>query len=154
MWRKRRANVNGDARARALVAAQFLALGVLALPERRRRRSRRRRALGWGLIVGGGALAAAGAAALGPDLRPLPLPRAGATLRSSGPYARLRHPIYAGIFTAAVGRTIATGGRRHALATVGLGAILSAKARLEEKLLRSEERRVGKECTSRWWAGR
>lgn len=147
--------MSSDARARTLVAAQFLALGVLALPERRHRRPAWRKAIGWVLIVGGGGLAAAGAAALGPDLRPLPVPRAGATLRSTGPYSKLRHPIYAGIFAAAVGRAIATGGRRHALATVGLGAILSAKARLEEKLLGDVvDYRSYEAAVPRWGLGR
>lgn len=143
------------ARARALVAAQFLALGMIALPDRRRRLPLRRRAVGWAFIAGGGILAASGAAALGPELRPLPVPRVGATLRSSGPYSKIRHPIYAGIFVAAVGRTLATAGRRHTLATVGLGVILSAKARFEEQLLGDVvDYRAYEATVPRWGLGR
>src|SRR5699024_2562237 len=119
-----------------LLAGQFTALGLLALPDRARRGRRTvGRLAGWGLVAGGGVLAAAGALARGPDLRPLPLPRRGVTLRTSGPYALTRHPIYAGILLAAAGGALATGGRRDAVAPLGLAAVLHTKAGFEERLL-------------------
>jgi protein-S-isoprenylcysteine O-methyltransferase Ste14 len=53
--------------------------------------------LGGGLLMAvGGALAFAGLFRLGANLTPLPYPKERATLIQSGPYALVRHPIYAG----------------------------------------------------------
>lgn len=130
--------MGNDALARTLLGGQFVALGLLALPDSPRSKKvpgRFRKALGWGCIAAGGALSAAGARALGPDLTPLPIPRPGVRLRNEGPYAFTRHPIYAGILLAAIGRSIASGGRRHMIATASLAVILQLKAGFEERLL-------------------
>lgn len=125
-------------RAWGLLAAQFVALGSLALPDGPRRRrppKRSQRALGWVMIVSGGGFGAWAGLRLGSALTPLPFPRAGARVRKGGPYAFTRHPIYASILVAAIGRCLATGGPRHALTTLGLIGVLNAKAEFEEELL-------------------
>lgn len=125
-------------RAWGLLAAQFVALGSLALPDGPRRRrppKRSQRALGWVLIASGAGFGAWAGLRLGPALTPLPFPRTGARVRKDGPYALTRHPIYAGIVVAAIGRYVATGGPRHALTTLALIGVLNAKAELEEELL-------------------
>lgn len=53
-------------------------------------------ALGVGLSI-------AGLVRLGEALTPFPAPRAGARLRTRGLYARVRHPVYAGLIVATLG---------------------------------------------------
>lgn len=118
----------------ALVAGQLALLTALLAPAPGRR-SFGGAALGGVLIVGGGGLALTGALALGPALTPSPLPAAGGELRTGGPYAWLRHPVYAGLATAAWGRALGTGARRHGLAAAALSALFAVKARVEERRL-------------------
>jgi protein-S-isoprenylcysteine O-methyltransferase Ste14 len=65
------------------------------------------------LRIAGFVLEAAGAGmfvvsriTLGPSFTPLPRPRDRATLRSTGIYARARHPVYGGLLVAALGLTL------------------------------------------------
>lgn len=94
-------------------------------------------ALAGGIALGalGAALAVAGLLALGRNLTPLPHPREGATLVASGPYAVVRHPIYAGISFAAFGWALAW----RSPATLALAAALfvffDVKSRREERWL-------------------
>ena len=72
---------------------------------------------------------------LGREITPHPAPTANAELRTDGPYGFVRHPIYTGVIVLAAGVTIGSGSLLRALAFVLLVAVLSVKARYEEKLL-------------------
>lgn len=53
----------------------------------------------------------------------------------SGPYARLRHPIYSGLLLAMIGTAIVISEWRGLLATVIVGVVHSLKAKREEALM-------------------
>ena len=72
---------------------------------------------GAALIAAGGALAFRGARDLRGAFTPLPRPRAGAELVTTGVYARVRHPVYGGLIVAALG----WGLLRASPVTMGLG---------------------------------
>jgi protein-S-isoprenylcysteine O-methyltransferase Ste14 len=72
---------------------------------------------------------------LGPSLTPLPRPRDDAQLVESGIYARIRHPIYAGLILAALGWTLLTRSAPALGTTLALALFLDAKARREEAWL-------------------
>jgi protein-S-isoprenylcysteine O-methyltransferase Ste14 len=94
------------------------------------------RGLGGLVVLAGCALAAWGARSLGPSLTPGTEPLPDAKLVTSGPYAHLRHPIYAGLVLILAGYTLAWSNWTLALA-VGLLArqYFEAKARAEERWL-------------------
>jgi protein-S-isoprenylcysteine O-methyltransferase Ste14 len=56
----------------------------------------------------------------------------------TGPYARIRHPIYTGLLLAVAGTTIAIGEYRAILAFVLIAIGFTVKARREESLLSTE----------------
>jgi protein-S-isoprenylcysteine O-methyltransferase Ste14 len=56
----------------------------------------------------------------------------------TGPYARIRHPIYTGLLLAVAGTTIAIGEYRATLAFVLIAIGFTVKARREESLLSTE----------------
>jgi protein-S-isoprenylcysteine O-methyltransferase Ste14 len=60
----------------------------------------------------------------------------GHELIRSGPYARVRHPIYTGIITAVLGTAIASGTVRAALGLAIIIAALLRKLRIEEGFMR------------------
>lgn len=98
--------------------------------------------IGWvGLLVGAAALAVGawllirGVADLGRSLSPMPRPRPDGRLIDTGIYARLRHPIYAGMIVAAFGWSALTGTLGALVATLLLAVFLDAKARREEAWL-------------------
>ncbi|MGF1648236.1 MAG: methyltransferase family protein [Kineosporiaceae bacterium] len=120
-----------------LVPAQLAAVAVLLLPGGRTLRPPGPvRGLGALLVLAGAGLAAAGAGALGRDLTPFVDPRPGAELRTTGPYAVSRHPVYTGLLAAAAGWTVARGHLHGAAATVALAGVFHLKAGLEERRLR------------------
>lgn len=92
-------------------------------------------AAGW-MMSGAGVLWAVWAAVqLGDRLTPTPVPREGGALRTDGPYAYVRHPIYTGVLLIVVGIAVRTGsaaGLALALITV---AFFHLKAGFEERLL-------------------
>ena len=92
--------------------------------------------LGAPLIGAGLALAAWGVRSLGRSLTPGTEPLPGAPLVTSGAYALVRHPIYAGIVIALAGYTLAWSNWTLAL-LVGLlaGAYFNGKAKAEERWL-------------------
>ncbi len=92
--------------------------------------------LGAPLIAGGLALAIWGVRSLGRSLTPGTEPLPGAPLVTSGAYAHVRHPIYAGIVLGLTGYTLAWSNWTLAL-LVGLlaGAYFNGKAKAEERRL-------------------
>ena len=92
--------------------------------------------LGAPLIAAGLALAVWGVRSLGRSLTPGTEPLPGAPLVTSGAYAHVRHPIYAGIVLGLAGYTLAWSNWTLAL-LVGLlaGAYFNGKAKAEERWL-------------------
>ena len=92
--------------------------------------------LGAPLIAAGLALAVWGVRSLGRSLTPGTEPLPGAPLVTSGAYAHVRHPIYAGIVLGLAGYTLAWSNWTLAL-LVGLlaWAYFNGKARAEERWL-------------------
>lgn len=93
------------------------------------------RAAGVLILLGGVSLAATGYAALGGSHSPGTTPTSGARLVSSGIYARLRHPVYAGWCLAALGLALILG------SLLGVGVAIAAvvyydlRTREEDRLL-------------------
>ena len=93
------------------------------------------------LRIAGFALEAVGVATfvvsrvtLGRSFTPLPRPRDGATLRTTGIYARVRHPVYGGVLVAGVGLSL----HRSPLVlvpTAVLGVVFWLKSIREERWL-------------------
>ena len=130
---------SGDERltARLLVASQVVLLAVLAAHPRASHPAvpRALRRLGTAGILAGVGLAGVGATSLGRGLTALPLPNDHAILRTGGLYRFVRHPIYTGVLLAAVSRTAVLGRPYAVVATSALVALLSGKARFEERHL-------------------
>lgn len=80
---------------------------------------------------------AAGAGRLGRRLRADPAPSEDAVLRTDGAYALVRHPIYAGLLLTGAGLAVVAGNVRALGLWLVLRAVLSRKADLEERPLRS-----------------
>lgn len=87
------------------------------------------------LLVAGVLQAAVSMLTLGRGLTPYPRPLEGATLRTQGAYAIVRHPIYGGILFMSTGWSLF----QHSLAGLGIAAVLlvffDRKAALEERWL-------------------
>jgi protein-S-isoprenylcysteine O-methyltransferase Ste14 len=64
-----------------------------------------------------------------------PEPRANARLITSGPYARVRHPLYFALMILALGLAVGWNTAVHWAAAVTLVPILDVKSRREERLL-------------------
>ena len=71
---------------------------------------------------------------------PIVTPPPGAALAQHGPYARIRHPLYAAILLVGIGTLLAHGSRATLAITVGLMAGVALKRRAEDRAL---ERRLG-----------
>ena len=77
-----------------------------------------------------------GVRSLGRNLTPGTEPLAGAELITTGPYARVRHPIYAGVVLILAGYTLAWSNWTLALVVGGIALqYFNAKARAEERWL-------------------
>ena len=87
------------------------------------------------LFLLGLALAAQAFWRLGPSLTPLPDPKPGAALVTSGAYSRCRHPLYQAILLCSLGVTLALGSLLHLALLLALCAVLGGKARREERQL-------------------
>jgi protein-S-isoprenylcysteine O-methyltransferase Ste14 len=94
------------------------------------------RRLGLALMAAGGLLALWGIRSLGRNLTPGTEPLPGAELITTGAYARVRHPIYAGVVLLLAGYTVAWSNWTLGLA-VGFVALqyFQAKATAEERWL-------------------
>jgi len=98
------------------------------------------RGVGTVLLLGGAVLAVWAYRTLGPAFTPFPRPLAGAGLVELGPYAFVRHPMYAAGLAFFSGIALWTS--MPAALLVGVLAVLwTQKARVEERLL--EERFAG-----------
>lgn len=125
-----------DAVGWALVVTQFALLATLASELRHARRTRaRQRAAGLCIAASGAVAAVVAARTLGRELRAHPAPAAAATLRTDGPYRFVRHPIYSGLLLGACGLALAASTARALATLCALAALLSVKARFEERLL-------------------
>ena len=72
---------------------------------------------------------------LGPSLTPLPDPKPGAALVTTGAYGRCRHPLYQAVLVCELGVALALGSLFHLGLFLALAAVLGGKARREERLL-------------------
>jgi len=90
---------------------------------------------GVGLIVLGAVAAVLGVIGLRENLTAVPRPVDGGRLIDSGAYGLVRHPIYSGIITAALGWGLATASPPALLAAVLLGCFFDLKSRREEAWL-------------------
>ena len=87
------------------------------------------------LLLLGALFALAAARGLGPALTPLPRPSGKGDLVVAGPYAAVRHPIYSGVATAAVGFSVLVSSWWSLGASLALLVFLHFKAVREEKWL-------------------
>ena len=92
-----------------------------------------------GLLIGFAGLALSGVATwqlrAGRSLTPMPSPRAGAALLTSGLFRRVRHPVYSGLLVWAFGSALAAASLLHFVLFALLWIFFHAKAAHEEKLL-------------------
>ena len=79
--------------------------------------------------------AAQGLIALGPSLSPLPEPKPGASLVTTGVYGHCRHPLYRAVLMCSLGVVLALGSLLHLLLLLALAIVLTGKARREERAL-------------------
>ena len=118
------------------VAAQFVLLGALGIEVlRTSRRPGILGMLGLGAAAAGGGVAALASTTLGRALRAHPAPSEDAVLRTDGPYAFVRHPIYLGVLMLAGGALLIARTGRALVAFGALATLLDCKTRLEERLL-------------------
>lgn len=90
---------------------------------------------GWVLVLISLVLALQALWRLGPSLTPLPDPKPGAPLVTTGAYGRCRHPLYQALVLGGLGCAIAWPSLLHLVLTAILAAVLVGKARREERLL-------------------
>ncbi len=74
---------------------------------------------------------------LGESLSPLPDPKPGAKLITTGAYRQCRHPLYQGLVIASVGLSILYGSIFHILLSISLCTLLRGKAQREERKLKA-----------------
>jgi protein-S-isoprenylcysteine O-methyltransferase Ste14 len=126
----------------ALVGAQFgLIAGLIVLPPGELwSRGGITVALAVALIGGGIVVAGLAGIRLGPALTPLPIPKEGADLVTTGVYRFVRHPIYTGVLLAALGLVVLGASVAHVVGAIGLFVVLSLKAVAEEAMLAERHR--------------
>ncbi len=90
------------------------------------------------LFVVGAAVLLYGARALDFAVSPFPAPAQGASLRTDGLYAFVRHPIYDGVILTSLGLSVARGSWLAVGLTVVLAVVLDLKSRREEVWLRAQ----------------
>lgn len=125
----------------AWVVAQFtlIALVIASVgvpPEWPSNVSRVLSVVGAVLAVAGGAVAVWAARSLGTALTPFPEPGADGSLVETGPFAHVRHPVYAGGLLFFLGWSLFAGVVALVLSAV-LGVLWYAKALTEERRLRA-----------------
>lgn len=91
-------------------------------------------ALPLALIVAGAATGIAAIAANRPgNFNIRPVPKAGGTLVTAGPYRWIRHPMYTALLVGSLGLLLAAPGAAIGLAWLALAVVLTLKARTEER---------------------
>jgi protein-S-isoprenylcysteine O-methyltransferase Ste14 len=115
-------------------AACLLAPGTAGLPD-----GSGTAAVGLVLLLLGGVVFLSGARVLrgGDSLTALPHPTSNASLVITGPYAYVRHPIYAGLLAGSLGISILQDSGPALVATIALAVVLDLKRRREEVWLAS-----------------
>eukprot|EP00545_Synedropsis_sp_CCMP1620_P007812 CAMPEP_0119014168 /NCGR_PEP_ID=MMETSP1176-20130426/9394_1 /TAXON_ID=265551 /ORGANISM="Synedropsis recta cf, Strain CCMP1620" /LENGTH=224 /DNA_ID=CAMNT_0006967317 /DNA_START=213 /DNA_END=887 /DNA_ORIENTATION=+ len=92
--------------------------------------------LGPGLLLAGAGVMVVGSSNLGANqLSPWPVPPSGASLQTTGLYAEMRHPMYAGLLAACAGLSIVSGSATRLLLTAVLFYGLEIKSSYEEEQL-------------------
>jgi protein-S-isoprenylcysteine O-methyltransferase Ste14 len=91
--------------------------------------------MGLTTLVLGVVLAVQGFLALGPSLSPLPDPKPGAVLVTTGVYGHCRHPLYRAVLVCSLGVVFALGSLLHLLLLLVLAGVLVGKAKREERAL-------------------
>lgn len=121
----------------ALVGTQFgLILGLVVLPGGDLwQRGEVVGAIAAFCVLAGVGVAGAAGLRLGTALTPLPIPRDGAGLVTSGLYRWVRHPIYSGVLLAAGGLVVWGASAAHVIGLLVLYAVLRTKSVGEEKML-------------------
>lgn len=104
-----------------------------------------------GLQVAGLTIAGSAAISLRRGLTALPYPNVHAKLRTDGLFARVRHPIYAGLLLAVSARAAGSGRRAQVAVAGALLGLFEVKARVEEDALRHRFTDYDRyaECTGR-----
>lgn len=87
------------------------------------------------LVMMGVVVAALAGMRLGPNLTPLPIPKAEGELITGGFYRHVRHPIYTGVLLAAAGVVVFQASLAHIIGFVLLWLVLTVKALGEERML-------------------
>jgi len=91
--------------------------------------------LGVLLLAAGGVFGTWGMVALGRNLTPFPKPIEGGELVTSGPYARVRHPIYTGLILGTLGWALFRANLTGVALAVALFIFFDLKSRQEERWL-------------------
>jgi len=136
-----RLRADESVKAAGLVGVQVaLILLLLAVPRPRWHAGTHAWVLAPGLLFfGAGAVVSLyGLVSLGRSLSPLPAPRRGGRLLTTGAYRRVRHPIYSGGLLAALGLVVAAWAPLRLLWWALLALVLDVKSRYEEELLSKE----------------
>lgn len=89
----------------------------------------------WVFQGGGLLILVVGGINLGKSLTANPVPLEKATLKTTGLYAVVRHPLYLGLLLLAYGIAAGSGSLRKAIYALVLTVLLNYKARFEEKML-------------------
>ena len=96
-----------------------------------------RHAVGWVILVTGAIVTAASLAGLGDDsLSPFPQPSG--SLKTTGIYGLVRHPLYTGLLSVQMGIALLTDSLDRLLLTVLLAWFIDQKADKEEEYLTKE----------------
>ncbi|RYD83963.1 MAG: isoprenylcysteine carboxylmethyltransferase family protein [Verrucomicrobiaceae bacterium] len=115
-----------------LMALQFVA----GITKRSQWPGRTSQAVGGALLLGAAAYMLSGARSLGRNLTPLPEPRAGGELVTTGIYARVRHPIYTSLIAGSFGWALLWRSGPALLLAAVQAVFINEKAKNEEERLR------------------